>query len=712
MSFQRRTAPPPDLTQALALHRQGRLAAAERLYAAALAAAPKDPRALYLIGLCRLEQGDLAGGARYMRSLVKLRPSNAAAHHALGKALVMMGRRKQGQRHLTRALRLDPHLTDSRLELGALAAAAGRFAEAEALYRDGLAIDAADARLWTNLGEALRQQQREPEAFEAWTKALAFDPNLVEARCNLALYRAARGQADEAVRGIRQAIGIQSEQAELHFTLGILELHRGRYEAAATALKEALDRNPRHRRAAVHLAEACMDLCDWDRLERLMPVIQEELEKAGEGKDCLIAPFLSLKLPTSEAERLAVAAARNRRRQTVALAAPAAVAQPKDRLHLGYLSADWRDHPTAHVLCGMFHHHDRRRFEVTALSTGPDDGSRFRAEVRAGCDRFIDLSDIGDRAAAGRIRELGIDILVDVQGPTRLARPGLGAQRPAPVQVLYQAFCGTTAAPWIDYLMVDRVVIPPASRDHYSEALVTLPGCYMVANNTAPVAKRRPSRDKEGLPAEGVVFCSFCNGFKITRRVFGLWMRVLAQVPGAVLWLRRGPAAMQANLRAAAASQGIDLERLVFAVRHPEKADHLARHRLADLFLDTPIYGGHVSALDSLWVGTPLLTRRGETFAARVGASYLTHLGMEELIVRDDEAYEALAVALGRDTARLAALRLKLRAALTTQPLFDTAGWVAGLEGAFQAIWRKHAVGQSPQDIEIASNQLPVTKTG
>ena len=268
------------------------------------------------------------------------------------------------------------------------------------------------------------------------------------------------------------------------------------------------------------------------------------------------------------------------------------------------------------------------------------------------------------------------------------------------------------AAPWIDYLIVDRIVVPPASRRHYSEALVTLPGCYMVANNTAPVAKRAPSRKDEGLPAEGVVFCSFCNGFKITRRIFDLWMRVLAQVPGAVLWLRRGPAAMQENLRAAAASQGVDPARLVFARRYPEKADHLSRHRLAELFLDTPIYGGHVSALDSLWVGTPLLTRRGETFAARVGASYLTHLGMEELIVPDDEAYEAMAVALGRDPARLAILHRKLRAKLSTQPLFDTAGWVAGIEHAYQAIWAKHAAGLPPQDIEITSQRIKQTMIG
>jgi protein O-GlcNAc transferase len=269
------------------------------------------------------------------------------------------------------------------------------------------------------------------------------------------------------------------------------------------------------------------------------------------------------------------------------------------------------------------------------------------------------------------------------------------------VQVLYQAFCGTTGAPWIDYLVVDRIVVPEASRPFYDEALVTMPHCYMIANDAMRLADPGPTRADEGLPENSVVFCSFAGGFKITREIFASWMRILAAVPGSVLWLLGERDAQTANIRRAAAAAGIDPGRLVFADR-VTKDHHLARHRLADLFLDTTYYSGHVSALDSLFVATPVLALPGEAFTGRVAKSFLTVLGLaDELVCSDGAEYEARAIALGNDRAALADLRARLAQAVKTTPLFDTAGWVRDMERAYRRMWDIAVAGEPPHDFAL-----------
>ena len=689
----------------MALHRARRHGEAERAYAALLAARPDDPQLLYLIGLVRLEQGRLEAGAADMRRLVRLRPQNAAAHHALGKALATMGRAAPAERHLARALALEPGRVDSRLELGLLMCDSGRAEAAERLLRDGLAATPGNARLWTNLGEAMRRQRRETEAFEAWSRALALDPSLVEARINAALAVAQGGRASEAAEMLRTATRHNVDSPDLWYMLGNLESYLGRHEEAVAAFNRALALRPAFRRALVRRAEAAQYLCDWDAEDAAGPALEAEIAGARAGGACLVSPFFAFSLPTSEADRrtIAEAAAREREAQIAPLRKGLGLRHrrpAKDRLHVAYLSPDWRNHPNAHAMCDVFRLHDRSRFEITALSTGPDDGSEFRRAVEQGAERFVDLTRTSNRDAAQAIHDLGVDILVDVQGYTGLARPDIMALRPAPVQVLYQAYCGTMGSPSIDYLVADRTVVPDASRAHYSEALVMMPDCYMVGNGFMRVSPRTFGRADEGLPETGVVFCSFCGGFKITRDIFTRWMRVLGAVPGSVLWLLGGPERMKANLRAAASAAGVEPDRLVFATRRP-KDEHLARHRLADLFLDTPLYCAHVSGMDALFVGVPILTRYGDVFTGRVSSSCLRVLGMDELITPDFDAYERLAVALGNDPTRLAALKDRLGRAVATGPLFDTARWVRHIERAWQMIRDHRLAGEKPADITV-----------
>jgi predicted O-linked N-acetylglucosamine transferase (SPINDLY family) len=384
------------------------------------------------------------------------------------------------------------------------------------------------------------------------------------------------------------------------------------------------------------------------------------------------------------------------------LAAPPAAGtrRPPGPIRIGYLSSDYHEHPTAYLIAELLERHDRARFVVHGFSTGPDDRGPSRARVIAGCDRFVDLERVAHVDAARRIAADHIDILVDLNGLTQGARPRMLAHRPAPLQVNYLGYPGTMGADFIDYVIVDPVVVPADEQPWFDEQLVHLPHSYQVNDSKRPVAAVRPTRAAAGLPDTGFVFCCFNSSYKLRPEFLAIWLRLLAAVPDSVLWLLEFAPAASDRLRRAAAAGGIDPMRLVFApsVRFP---DHLARQPLADLCLDTLPYGGHTTASDALWSGVPLVTCRGATFPGRVGASLLTALGLPELIAEGLADYEALALALARDPERLGALRRRLAAARDTAPLFDCARFTRDLERAYDAMMARHDAGLPPAAIRI-----------
>jgi len=691
-----------DLSKPMSLHQQGRFAEAIALYDTALKQDPKNPDVLYLTGLCRLQMGDMERGAQHMRALIKLQPRHAAAQHALGKALLEIGKTTIGQRHLEQALAINPASQDSRIELAELALAAGDAEQAKKLYRDGLALDPSQAPLWNNLGTVCRLLGQLEEAEQAWVKTISLAPGIVEAYCNIATLKVRVGRFSDGVSYLQTGLDKMPDDPDLNFYLGELLFFAGKFDASAEALKKAASFRKDFHNAEIRLAQASQYLCDWDSLEALMPTIRGEIDNAVAGRPCLVSPFFALTLPTTGAEQKAVAHAEAIKH--TAIIAPQrqglnfSYSQiDKERLHIGYLSADWRDHPMAHQTCCLFEHHDRSRFEVTALSYGLDDDSEYLHRIRDGAEHFVDLQALDDRSAAHKINELGVDILLDGQGFMGNSRPGIVLMQPAPIQVSFLNYLGSMATPALDYMLVDSVMVPPECRSDYTEALINVSYCYQVNDDKAP-RRDPPTRAEEGLPADAMVYCALHGGQKITRDIFAAWMRVLKQVPESVLWLAGG-APLQARFRAAAQSAGIDETRLVFARRVPEKADHVARLALADLYLDTPLYGACSSAVDCLWVGLPILTNPGKMFSARGSATLLSTLGVTELIVDSDDAYEQTAIALGHDPAARQKLRDKVVDGRSK--LFNTARWVRDMERAYEMIWARHLNGQPPADISV-----------
>ena len=543
------------------------------------------------------------------------------------------------------------------------------------------------------------------QAEEYFREAVRQTPSDVSAWTRLAATIVSQEKYASAVPVLQEVIELQPELAEAHQDLGLCYARLKDNAAAIRHYRRAIELKPDLAAAHANLVNAYLDCCDWDAVDRWCDDFRayRETHAANEWAQRL-EPFCALMLfPGALARELAIArAAAIERSLDAAGALPPLPPRNRGRkIRVGYVSSDFHAHATAQLTFSLYETHDRARFEIYAYSMGPDDGSVYRRQIERTCDRFVDVRYLSADRAARRIRDDGIDILIDMKGYTANSRPQIFARRPAPVQASYLGYPGTTGASCIDYFISDRVATPPEHEDEFTEHIVYLPDCYQVNDSRQAIASGALSRADFGLPERGFVYCSFNMLRKIDRTVFAAWMEILRSVPGSVLWLMREDPRAEANLRAAARGANVDPGRLVFAER-VDKPAHLARHRLADLFLDTCAYNAHTTASDALWAGLPLLTFPGKTFARRVAASVLTAGGLPELIARDIADYRNLAVRLAQEGGLLAGLKDRLLRNRESCALFDTRRYVRHLEEAYRHMIEIHESGFAPCSFPVA----------
>jgi predicted O-linked N-acetylglucosamine transferase (SPINDLY family) len=538
----------------------------------------------------------------------------------------------------------------------------------------------------------------------AFRTAVASRPGAAGATSNLGMVLLEQGRFDEALSWLRKAVEINPRHAGARNNLGIA-LARGNLPAEAIRhFRAALAADPGLVDAQANLWKPLMEVCDWAGVEHeLAELVSLARAEPGGAWVTRIPPYVSLLLPLPRELRRDVARAYSAKIERAVTGSPRpelVVERDPPRLRIGYVSGDFYNHATAHLTAGMFARHDRRRFEICAYSIGQGDASDFRRRIVAGCDRFIEVGDEPFAATARRMAADRVHIAVDMKGYCGGGRPEIFALRPAPVQVSFLGYPGSMGASFIDYLIADRRVAPESDREWFSERLVWMPASYQVNDRDQPIADRVPTRAEAGLPETGFVFCCFNRSYKIDAAIFALWMRILAAVPGSVLWLYRSNLPAKNALREAAVRHGVAHERLVFATKLA-KPEHLARHRLADLVLDTRVVNAHTTASDALWAGVPVLTWPGETFAGRVAASLLEAVGLPELVVPSAKAYEEQAIALARDPERLRSLRERLARGRLTAPLFDTDRYVRALERAYERMWATHAARERPDSFAV-----------
>jgi len=647
-------------------------------YGHALEANPGFGDALINLGnvLVDLKRTDEALAA-YDRALAL--GDDAQAHYNRANVLRDRERHDEALAGYERAVALAPNYVDAWNNRGVVLRLRGRAAEAVQSYDRALALRS-DAGIHNNRGNALRDLHRFTDALAAFDAATALNPNLADAWNNRGNVLRDLERDDEALACYDRALALQPTAA-FQVGRGNLLRDRRRHADALASYAQALELDPGWPWLFGTWLHAKMKVCDWNGVEAGLATLREKVD-AGE-KASLPFSFLTA-VAHNHASAAAIAAPLPPRRADA------------DRIHLGYFSADFHEHPMPQLMAGLFEAHDRGRFRVTAFSFGPDQRDAMRGRLVEAFDEFIDVRALSDAQVVALARERGVDIAIDLKGYTQDNRAGIFALRAAPVQVNYLGYPGTMGAACIDYVLADAVVIPDAGRAHWSERIARLPDSYLV------IAESTPSRAEAGLPEPGFVFCCFNGNYKITPAMFDAWVRILQATEGSVLWLlEENPWAAQ-NLRREAAARGLARERLVFAPRVP-MAEHLARHRLADLFLDTLPCNAHTTACDALWAGLPVLTCPGESFVSRVAASCVLAIGMPELVAASLPEYEKRAIELASDQGELQRLRTSLQERRMQAPLFDTRRSTRHFESAYATMHARHLAGLEPIDFHVAA---------
>jgi predicted O-linked N-acetylglucosamine transferase (SPINDLY family) len=723
------------VARGLALHQAGRLGEAEALYRQVLALEPRHAAALTMLGTVQAQRGNAAEAAKlfemsleadprqfnthYNRGIVlaelkrfdealasydraiALKPDHPVILSNRGNVLAELKRFDEALASYERALALKADYPDALFNRGMVLAGLGRHEEAVDSYDRALAIRPDDARAHFHRGNALVELGRNNLALDSYNRAIALDPDdpLVFNNRGNALAELCRHQ--EALESYDRAIALKPDYVETLINRGVALSELKRYQEALESFERAVALQPNTPRSASYaqssIACARLNLCDWRSCES---TIEEVVSRALAGENVAL-PFDSYILKDSAELHYQCARAYARDRYP-GLPHPLWKGEryAHHRIRLAYVSFDFREHVLAHQIAGAIEHHDRTRFETTALSLYPGAVDAMQNRLRSAFECFVDVSGLSDLEAARLIREQETDILVDLTGYTRGGRMGLFARRPAPIQVNFNC-PGTTGADYFDYIVTDRVVVPPEHHPYYSERVVYLPDTFQANDSSRSIAGRTPSRREAGLPEEGFVFCSFNNSYKFRPFVFDIWMRLLLKIEGSVLWLRGGGPTVADNLRREARARGVEPERLIFAPFVERMEDHLARHRLADLFLDTLPYNAQTTASDALWAGLPVLTCLGGALPGRVAASVLAAAGLPELVTRSLEDYQALAISLAREPERLRRIRDRLARNRLSYPLFDTARFTRHLEAAYEQMRRMHQQGEAPRHFSV-----------
>ena len=568
--------------------------------------------------------------------------------------------------HYDKALSLQPDYLEALFNKCIILYACRRHEEAIACYDKALTLRPDYAEAWCNKGVSLHELKSFHEAIACYDTALSLQPEYADAWCNRGVSMNECGRYPESIRDYEKAISLESNG---NWTDGDL----------------------------LHVK---MKICNWFGFEETINSLITKVH----AKQRILSPFFSLSLiddPLLHKQCSEIYV--QEKYPANFILGPITKNTKSEKIRIGYFSSDFKEHPVSILMAELFELHDKKRFEIIAFSSGPDDKSFLRNRIRNCFDRFIDISAMSDRGVAELARNLDIDIAVDLGGFTTDRRTGVFSYRAAPIQVNYLGYPGTMGADYYDYVIADKTLIPPDSQSCYSEKIVYLPNTYQVNDRKREISARQFTRQELGLPENGFVFCCFNNNFKILPATFDGWMRILKAVEGSVLWLLQDNSWAVENLKKEAQKQGVDAERLVFADRMLP-SEHLSRHRQADLFLDTLPYNAHTTTSDALWTGLPVLTLMGRSFASRVAASLLNAIGLPELITSTQDAYEALAIELATNSKKLVDIKLKLANNRLTTPLFDTPLFTKNLEAAYIKMYERYQAGLETEHLVINYN--------
>jgi len=686
---------PATLDTIATLIERGDFTGAERRAQAALQTLPPHAEIWRLLGIAQIRSGRIDAAARSLQQAHRLDPNSVEVLCNLAAVEIQHGDTGSATRLLERALRLAPNHVGALNNLGRLRHQVGDYPGAAQCFERSLREEPHRAETWFDLANASASLHDFSAAESHLRQGLALAPRSADGWYVLGYIYERQGRLDDALQPYRNSMELSPRPHTAH-NLALVEDQLGDWQAAARTMEHALQLAPNLFEALSQLVYIKRRLCEW----RGLPELAARLVAGVDAQRPGILPFSLLVEETTPAQQLGCA--RTFARQFAGpTSAPDRVGGEGSPLRVGFVSSGFKEHATGLLVVELIERLRATGLTTVAFATTAGDGSELRHRLEHAFHEFHDVAGQAPEAIAERIRASRIDVLIDIDGYCMNSLPRIFALRPAPIQINWLAYPGSLGAPWYDYLIADDCVVPPSQRAHYDENIATLPRCYQPTDTTR-IVREAPSREALGLPADGFVYCCFNASWKITPQSFALWVHILREVPDSVLWLldeRPGNGVIE-RLRDSARRAGVDPLRLIFAAK-TNHADYLARYRRADLFLDTNPYNAHTTASDALYAGCPVLTRPGDTFASRVAASLNRQIGLEELIVADDDAYVAAAIELAREPARLDALRARLRAPAMRARLFDMRAYADDFAALLQRMGERARLGQPPRDISL-----------
>ena len=682
---------------ALDCHQKGRIDKAEMLYKKIIDAHPNHYESIHLLGVINFERKNYERCVQLISRALKLAPNFVAAHCNLARCYEEMKLFKKAVEHYETAIKIMPNDAEAHFGLGNSYAGLGRHEDAVASHSKAISLKPNYADAYCNRGLALKELERYSEALENLEKAIALKPNNpVAFRCQGNVLKS-MDQVEEATLSYEKAVTLKPDFAEVYSDMGEIFSTLRLKDKAVECYESAVKFKPDLKYIKGTLLYAKMQICDWEKFAEQVKSIDEGLR----NDLSVCQPLESMAILNQHALLLKCAkeyVSPKQHETDAQFFSPPLLKKPK--LSIGYYSADFRNHPVAFLTAELFELHDRDRFQINAFSIGPKSDDDMRKRLLSSFDHFFDVRLKSSAEIVALSREQGIDIAIDLTGYTGHCRPAIFVERAAPVQVNYLGFPGTLAGGGHDYIFADNVVIPSEDAPYFTEKIVCLPDSYLPSDRSRAISDRPFLREELDLPTRGFVFCCFNASYKITPAIFDLWMNILRAVDGSVLWLRKHNDSVEGNLRREATNRGIDPDRLIFAGTLSME-EHLARHRCADLFLDTLPYGAHTTASDALWAGLPVLTLKGDTFPGRVGASLLKAIDLPDLIATSPAEYQAIAIMLGNNPEKIKDVKARLKNNRLEKPLFNSKLFARNMEKAFEAVYARMIAGLPPENIQI-----------
>ncbi|MDA8699889.1 tetratricopeptide repeat protein [Amylibacter sp.] len=741
------------LQQAVDAHKAGQSQEAHRLYAAIIKAQPKHPDANHNMGLLAVGFGKIELALPFFKTALKanpsiaqfwysyivaliklerltdakvlldqtkskgikgvdfdqleqrlndaikalaIKPDYADAYNNMGIELEEQSKPKEAIEAYKKAIAIKPDYADAYYNMGNAFKDQGKPKEAIEAYKKAIAIKSDYADAYYNMGIALQEQSKPKEAIEAYNKAIAIKPDYADAYYNIGIALQEQSKPKEAIEAYNKAIAIKPDYAGAYNNMGNAFKDQGKLEEAIGASKKAIAIKPDHEAARTGNLYQKALICDWDSIAKDANLIPE----LGTSKKH-VSPFALLPLddsPDRHFTRSKIYAKANYPQKTL---------PPKDRpskrpkrIRVGYFSTDFKEHPVAYLIAKVLEQHNHDQFEVFGYSLHGSSSGVMRQRLAKSFDCFTDVQDMSDKDISLRARQDKIDIAIDLNGYTQNSRTGVFAYRVAPIQINYLGYPGTLGADFMDYIVTDRFLIPGENQKYFNEKPLYLPNTYMPTDDSRELSQKPMKRSDMGLPDDAFVFCCFNNNYKISPNEFDIWMRLLTKVENSVLWLRQSNQFSHINIKNEAQKRKVDPSRIVFADKLPMD-EHLARHRFADLFVDTFAFNAHTTATEALWAGLPVVTKIGLGFAARVAGSLLNAVGLPELVTETEQDYEALILELATNPTKLTRIKEKLANNRLTQPLFNTELYTKHLENGYLQAYESYFDGNLPQTIIV-----------